>query len=248
MNNETSLLQGTAAKERNITVSFLSKLQAFNHKLQTETGSGRFGTSRTGRQPVASSGIIPTIAIIIIDCSISMEIEDYPPNRLEAAINAATEYVNTLTGQNANAKVAVISFSDEAKTIVLPTAINNSRKIIKGIRSIKIDGATNIGNGFKQAAKILSDPLVPNNQSQIILLTDGFGDCPLSIPKKLKQQYGTIINVVGIGGSHCDVNESLLRKVATTGPDGTNHYRFIKDARTLKQHYRQLATGLIWRK
>ena len=128
-----------------------------------------------------------------------------------------------------------------------PTAINNSRNIIKGIRSIKIVGGTDIGNGLVETAKVLNVHSKLNAKSHIILLTDGFGECPLSIPEEIKQQYDTIIDVVGIGGSRDDVNEYLLREVATTEVDGTNHYRFIADARTLKQHYRQLATGLVWK-
>ena len=53
--------------------------------------------------------------------------------------------------------------------------------------------------------------------------------------------------IVGIGGTRGAVKESLLWKVATTDQDGFNHYFFIKDSAALKQHYRQLATGLVWR-
>ena len=228
-------------------MSFLSKLQSFNNKLQSEISGGRFGISRADRQLAGSFDSTAAFTVIIIDCSGSMQIEDYLPNRLEAAKNAAIEYVNTVAEQNADTKVAVITFSGDSKVIVPPTAISNSWEIIQGVQSIRTEGSTNIGKGFKQAAKVLSGHSELNGQQQIILLTDGFGDCPLSIPEKLKRQYGTIIDVVGIGGSPNDVNESLLRKVATTEPDGTNHYRFIADARTLKQHYHRLATGLVWK-
>jgi len=228
-------------------MSFLSKLQSFNAKLESDVQDGQFGVSRTDRKRPTLFGSVAKMTVIIIDCSGSMSCLDYPPNRLEAAINAATEYVNTLTEQNAKATVAVVSFSDQGKVVVPPTTVRNIRQITDGLRSIKIYGGTNIGNGLEETEKVLNAHSKPNAQSHIILLTDGFGDCPLSVPEKLKQQYGTIIDVVGIGGSPSDVNESLLRKVATTDPDGTNHYRFIADARTLKQHYRQLATGLFWK-
>ncbi|HUT42812.1 MAG TPA: hypothetical protein VMW95_00640, partial [Desulfobacterales bacterium] len=78
------------------------------------------------------------------------------------------------------------------------------------------------------------------------LLTDGHGGHPVKIANKLKDKYSAILDVVGIGGSAEVVNESLLRKVATTDPDGFNHYRFIKDSMDLKEHYKHLATGLIW--
>jgi len=228
-------------------VNILSTIQAFNNKLQSAINGDRFGISQTGRQLAALHDSIATLIIIIIDCSISMQTEDYLPNRLEAAKDAAIEYLSTLVGQNANANIAVIAFNDEAKVMVTPTAINNSMEIIQGIRSIRAEGSTNIGQGLQQATSLLHSHIDLNGRSQIILLTDGFGNCPISIPDKLKQRYGAVIDVIGIGGSPEDVNESLLRKVATTEPDGTNHYRFIADARTLKQHYRQLATGLIWK-
>jgi hypothetical protein len=47
--------------------------------------------------------------------------------------------------------------------------------------------------------------------------------------------------VVGVGAAPTDVNESLLRSVASV-VDGEVRYRFIKDSRTLVQHYTALAT------
>lgn len=222
-------------------MKILSKIQTFNSKLESAISGGRFGVSQAGCRPAALFDGDNRMAIIIIDCSYSMDDTDYRPTRLKAAQNAAMEYVNTLVGQNTDTIATVISFSDEARVVVSPTSMSESQRIIQGIQSIKVDGGTNIGEGFKQVEKVLTGH---NGQNQIILLTDGFGDCPLSISQRLKKRCGSIIDVVGIGGSPRDVNESLLKKVATTEPDGTNHYRFIADEGTLKLHYRKLATGL----
>ena len=227
-------------------MSILSKIRSFNNTLQSTVNGGRFGISQTGGLPAILCGGVST-TVVIIDCSISMQIEDYLPNRLEAAKNAAIEYVNTLAAQNAHANMAVIAFNDEAKVVVPSKSINNCREIIQGIQSIRAEGSTNIGQGLKQATIVLGSHLGLNGRSQIVLLTDGFGNCPLSIPDKLKQRYASIIDVVGIGGSPNDVNEFLLKKIATTESDGTSHYRFITDSRTLNQHYRQLAKGLVWK-
>jgi Mg-chelatase subunit ChlD len=174
-----------------------------------------------------------------------MNSKDYSPSRLQAAKDAAVEYVMTLASQKKRSQVAVISFGDGAGVIVPLTDINHYQIIVNSIRSISTHGGTNIGAGLEQAMEILANCL--GGQRQVILLTDGGGRCPLDIPKKLKEEYKATIDVIGIGGSPKDVDEDLLRKIATTDPDGANHYRFIKDAHTLKQHYRQLATGLAWK-
>jgi len=45
---------------------------------------------------------------------------------------------------------------------------------------------------------------------------------------------------VGVGDKPSNVNEALLRKVASV-IDGQLRYRFIKDQQTLLAHYTQLA-------
>ncbi len=49
-----------------------------------------------------------------------------------------------------------------------------------------------------------------------------------------------MIDVIGVGPDPSHVNEKLLRKVASF-IDGELHYRFIKDQKTLVDHYTHLA-------
>jgi Mg-chelatase subunit ChlD len=213
--------------------------------MEAQMNDGRHGILHAGRQPAFICGENCPIRIIIIDRSFSMKNRDYRPTRLQAAIDAAIEYVMSLVKQKNRFKIAVISFGDDATVVVQLTDIIHHRKIIHQIESISINGSTDIGNALKQATELLMP--YQGQRSQIVLLTDGCGDCKMTIPRKLKVNYNTTIDVVGIGGSPKHVNEDLLRKIATTDPDGTNHYRFIGDAKTLKQHYKQLATGLVWK-
>jgi len=86
----------------------------------------------------------------------------------------------------------------------------------------------------------------PNSQRRVILLTDGghnCGDDPQKIAKSLKQA-GTIIDCIGIGGSPNEVDEGLLKSLASPGPDGKPRYRFIGDPGRLIQTYRHLAGRL----
>lgn len=50
-----------------------------------------------------------------------------------------------------------------------------------------------------------------------------------------------VIDVVGIGPAATEVNEELLREVASV-VQGQARYRFIRDSRTLVAHYTQLAS------
>jgi len=226
-------------------VNFLRKIQTFNTRLEAKINGGRPGILHAGRQAEISCDNTFTKSCIIIDHSGSMSCRDYSPSRLQAAKDAAVEYVMTLAKQKTQHQIAVISFGDDAKVVVPLTAVDNCQIIVNGIRSISINGCTNIAAGLTRAAELLAK--CSDKHCLIVLLTDGYGSCNLSIPKKLKGDYKATIDVIGIGGSPKDVDESLLRRIATTDPDGTNHYRFIKDAHMLKQHYQQLATGLVWK-
>ena len=74
---------------------------------------------------------------------------------------------------------------------------------------------------------------------RIVLLTDGEGGDPLAMADELKSR-GVVIDCIGIGPEPSKVNESLLRQVASV-IQGQCRYRFIKDSRTLIQHYTMLA-------
>jgi len=228
-------------------MSLLRKLQSFNNQLKKgvedcQHGMGLIKTSLTAQQSADTA----RSSILVIDCSVSMGDADYPPSRLQAAIDASAEFVLTLHRQSVNSSIAVICFDNRAQVVLPLTRIHSYQKIIRAIRSITVGGGTNIAAGLKQTAKILAK-CPAKDALQIALLTDGHGGNAVPAATRIRQEHHAIIDVVGIGGDPECVNESLLRKVATTDPDGHNHYRFIADAPTLKRHYHQLATGLVWK-
>jgi len=71
------------------------------------------------------------------------------------------------------------------------------------------------------------------------LLTDGQGGEPLDTARKLKDR-GVVIDVISIADKPANADEMLLKKVAST-VGGVLRYRFIKDQKTLVQHYTMLA-------
>ena len=82
-----------------------------------------------------------------------------------------------------------------------------------------------------------------NNLKRIIMLTDGehnLGGSPETVAKRLKNA-GVIIDCIGIGGSPQDVDEQLLKQIASENPDGSIRYCFIGDKEQLLRKYQTLA-------
>ena len=78
---------------------------------------------------------------------------------------------------------------------------------------------------------------------RIIMLTDGehnMGGSPLAIASRLKS-VGVIIDCIGIGGSPADVDEKLLKQIASKNSDGSIRYCFIGDQQQLLRKYQSLA-------
>lgn len=204
---------------------------------------------------------------IIQDESGSMGYADFRPNRLTGGKEAAITYVKVRTALSAQDRIALIGFDTEARVVLPLISIQKIDKIIEAISRFAVQGGTDIAVGLTAVLKLLQ-PLSRlkteltaifnpsrliwgaeendvQRENRILLLTDGRGGCPLRVAEKLKTQHEVIIDVVGIGGRREEVDELLLKEVATTDHEG-NHYRFIGDAQTLKDHYQTLATGLCY--
>ena len=233
-------------------VDFFDKVVSAINGSPEDGSAGRLTTqseqpaARTRSQNTCGAGQ-PRDTIQILDISISMDCSDYRPTRLAGGIQAATEYISSRAAQSTEDRIAVVTFDTNARIVLPLTPVGEQKNIVAVIRRLKLGGGTDIAEGLQAAIRIFREEPRSDRLRQIILLTDGHGGNPISKAAELKERYGAVINVVGIGGTRESVEESLLRKVATTDPDGSNHYRFISDSATLKQHYQQLATGLVWR-
>ena len=113
---------------------------------------------------------------------------------------------------------------------------------------------TTMGNPFTKAlSSIFFEPgidkcisITSRNDKitkRIILLTDGehLGkDNPIHVASRLKKA-GVIIDCIGIGGSPNDVDEAILKNIASRNPDGSTRYCFIGDQEELIKKYETLA-------
>lgn len=204
--------------------------------------SDPFADASTARPiPGRRDNPAPT-AVLVIDASPSMNDTDWPPSRLDAAKEAARAYVLRLNDESPTAQVAVVAFHKHAKTICPLTPVHRHGIVAKALEAIDTSSATNITAGLQNAQTLLKRCQGP---SQVVLLTDGahnHGPRPNAIAAKLRQI--ATLEIVGIGGSPQDVDEALLREIASADPDGRKHYRWIGDKAQLVSQFQALAGRL----
>ncbi len=189
----------------------------------------------------------PRDAVLVIDASPSMEDTDWPPSRLAAAQEAARSYVERLVSEEPDASVGIVAYDGGARKVCKLIPVRELRKLFRAIGMISADdgSGTNITAGLRVALKMLDGR---GKAAQTIILTDGehnTGVGPTAVAARLRKI--ATLECVGIGGHPTDVNEALLKELASAYPDGSKRYRWIGDKERLVQHFRKLA-GRITRK
>ncbi len=136
-------------------------------------------------------------------------------------------------------EIGIVAFESCAyKLLDLCPMTNNKPLILQKLQSLTTLGGTDINKGLVMAESMF-DWSRNDVVRRIVLLTDGDGGDPLLIAMNLKSR-GLVLGAIGIGDSPRNVNEKLLRRVASV-IEGENRYRFIKDSDDLVNHYTQLA-------
>jgi len=104
--------------------------------------------------------------VLAIDSSSSMLADDFAPNRLDAAKEAASLFTESVAK---NTNIGIVSFGGEVSIDLHPT--NNHRRIRDKISEIRISdiGGTNIGDALITSGNIFEG----SNPKRIVLLTDG---------------------------------------------------------------------------
>lgn len=196
--------------------------------------------------------------MIAIDASPSMQDDDWPPSRLEAAKKAAAALIERKLRIAPTDQVGIVSYAARATTHCAPVVVGTGKAaLFHAINGIRTRMWTNIAAGLKESGRslgtetpglvsrwFLSAPSQPVRGGRIILLSDGFhnhGEQPESVARNLKGA-GVCIDCVGIGGDPSCVDADRLRRVASLQSDGiTPRYAFIGDKDALITKFEQLA-------
>src|SRR3989339_1928320 len=106
--------------------------------------------------------------VLAIDSSSSMLANDYVPNRLEAAKNAASLFIDKIRG---DVKVGIVTFSGGTKINLEPTGdLKKAKQIVSELQIHEL-GGTDIGQAIITSANVLG--LSESPSRVIVLMTDG---------------------------------------------------------------------------
>lgn len=178
-------------------------------------------------------------SILGIDVSPSMNATDWKPSRLKAAQKAAKTFVDRLAHEDRNARVSVVFYGGSAEVAAQAIPVTRQAELERCIDAAKGSGGTNITAGLMDALSLTS---YPSRLNQVVLLTDGHhntGTGPRQVSDQLRKE--ATVECIGIGGKPSDVDEALLKYIASSHPDGTKRYRWIGDEEKLVQHFHDLA-------
>ncbi len=167
--------------------------------------------------------------VVAIDTSLSMMAEDVAPNRLEAAKDAATSFVDLLP---AKLNVGLVSFNRTATVLVSPTEDRASIK--RAIAGLQLDQGTAIGEAIFASMQAI-DAVAPAEDSaeatpgRIVLMSDGETTAgrPDEVAATAARERNIAISTIAFGtpnGSivvpgedrriNVPVNEDALRAIA----------------------------------
>ena len=179
--------------------------------------------------------------VLVLDASGSMLEDDWQPTRLDGAKAAAREFARRLACEAPSTRVAVVAYGSSAKAECPLTPASRFGDISRDIEHIDCMGDTNMRAGLKEAFRLLDQHY---RTCQVVLLTDGHntGRSPMKIAAQLKEF--AVVECVGIGGTPADVDEALLKDLASVHPNGTKRYRWIGNRDRLVEHFHELAGGL----
>ena len=205
------------------------------------------------------------VAVMSIDVSRSMLAEDLPPNRLEAAKLAASEFVR---GLPQGFRVGLVTFSSYATTVLPPTT--DKTRVLDAIARLQAEFATAIGDGLLEAVWNLpgrvrppwpgapppmpSGPLPPGI---VVLLSDGQsnrGTPPLDAARIARDLHVKVYTIgvgtpegtfLSIGGRSIWVrlDEETLRGMAEIA---SGAYFRATNVAELRRVYQQLSREVGW--
>lgn len=210
----------------------------------------------------------PERLVLVNDVSGSMKDSDWPPTRLAGAVEAGCALIRIKAQQSADDEVGVVAFSFSGWVMHGAAAAGrNATALTRAMQALRVGGGTNMSAGLETAGTLLDGrpagrrlvervsrwvfgqgdgPQRPQFRRRVILLTDGChneGPSPRKVARALKDA-GTVIDCIGIGGGPAEVDEKLLKDLASQDPDGKPRYRFIGDKSKLISTYKKLANRI----
>ncbi len=140
---------------------------------------------------------------LVLDVSLSMLAEDFPPNRLDALRKIAREFIQ----RSGNNRVGMVIFAKDAYVqtplttdhgVLLPLLDAVTVHTLDQSRS----GGTAIGDALLATAQMLQGARIDGRDQALILITDGESNAGIETPLAARYvgQLGIRLYAIGIGG------------------------------------------------
>jgi Ca-activated chloride channel family protein len=216
-------------------------------------------------------GIHSADIMLVLDISLSMLAEDIKPDRMNAAKEAAINFVRSLPS---DARIGLEFFAGDNYVVSPPTSHHS--EIIAYLRALKredLKPRTEIGSALKTALQVLIQPPPPSSLKTgkaknaepsgsskpnpvIILLSDGDSHegFPWNVAAKQAREANVTVHTIGVGSSQGSsivyqgvelpvlFDESTLRQTAELG--GGSYFRVFKEA-DFRKVYEQIQQRTI---
>ncbi|HVF31662.1 MAG TPA: VWA domain-containing protein [Acidimicrobiales bacterium] len=144
--------------------------------------------------------------MLVIDTSASMEATDVAPSRLEAAVAAASEFVEQLP---ASLEVGLVSFDRQARVEAPPTTDHVA--VLEAIEDLRLGPGTAAGDALAVAVDALeaaaeasgADPTAEDGGAAVVLLSDGVTTVgrPVAEAAQLAADAGIPVSTIAFGTS-----------------------------------------------
>ncbi|WP_369271158.1 von Willebrand factor type A domain-containing protein [Streptomyces sp. R11] len=176
-------------------------------------------------RPASDPGERPPAALtFVIDISGSMA----EPGRLDLAKDSLGVMTNRLRDDDS---VAIVTFSDEAETVLPMTRVNDNRaEIHEAIDTLEPTDSTNLGAGMETGYETAVEGLRKGATNRVVLVSDALAntgdtdaDTILERISTERREHGITLFGVGVGS---DYGDALMERLADKG-DG--HTVYVSD-------------------
>ena len=214
--------------------------------VQVDGGPSPFGAPdevvlRVGlrARDVRDRGRAPAALTFVIDTSGSMDREA----RLETVKDALHRLVDGLGREDS---VAIVTFGDDARVVLPPTAADDGRTIGRAIDRLQPGGSTNLEAGLRLGYGLARKTLTENGIDRIVLASDGVANVGLTDPVGLlegvREDAAAGIELVAVGVGMGNYNDALLEQLAD---DGDGFYAYVDGRDEARRLFTEDLTGTL---
>jgi len=166
------------------------------------------------------------LMVVCVDISGSMDSQCGPSSRLDVAKQAFCTAAAQTARRDPQALYGVVAFNTQAHAVAQPVVVGtNTERICTAIQSLTADGGTRLDRGLAAAGAMFRRHPERTAKS-VLILTDGHSWGEVEEEALSLKRQGVQVFVTGVGDHPSDVNEPLLRSIASV-IDGQSAYAFV---------------------